>query len=420
VQRHAGWRTKGRLEVPELEPLQYAASRTDRALEYGRPQPNTLAVTRLQEGLTRAGYPVATTGAYDDATKSAVAKFQADHGIPYPTGLQSGPKTLSTLDDHLLGGGRKTDPACTRYEPGEREASFGKGESATVGSFNQELRLFNFAAGVHIAKLDHQLALNEFIKKFDLTNPDRCERQWVVDSVTGLTDPIDAEADNVNLRMERAFQISDYLHEHGVPDAPDGAPGGPSSVCTRRERTLDRAVVVRLARAPRPPKNECDPKPPTPKPDPDDPCKATRWQIRIKPLSGSLPKLPAGVAGAVLFAELTMLRSDQEPRSAELIFTGIGQGLSNPNPIPLSVCTETVAPFQTYSPKGFSDFQGTGLNVYLNIHVKNLSQLALPPPTIPEAIDTSGYCYPPSLSEGTIPGRWVLGYNPCPSKDDVR
>lgn len=418
VQRHTGFRTKPRLEVPELGPLQFAASRADRALEFGRVQ-NKLEVTRLQEGLNKADFPVPVTGTYDAATKATVAKFQASHGIPFPTGRQAGPKTLSTLDDHLLGG-PKPNPECTQYEPGERRASFGKGEASTSGTFNQQLRLFNFAAGVHLMKFDHQEALNAFIKTFDLANPDPCQQQFVVESVIGLTDPIDREADNANLRMERAFQVSDFLHSHGVPTAPDGEPGGPSTVCTRPERTLDRAVVVRLKRAPRLPKEQCDPKPPPTPKDPDDPCKATRWQIRIKPLGLSPPKLPAGVTGLVLFAELTMIRSDQQPRTASLIFAGGGQGLSTPNPIPLSVCTETVAQFQTFSPKGFSDFQGAGLSVFLNIHVKNASQLALPPPTNPAAIDTSGFCFPPSLSEGTVPGRWVLGFNPCPTKDDVR
>jgi outer membrane protein OmpA-like peptidoglycan-associated protein len=416
VQRHAGFRTKPRLEVPELDPLQFAASRTDRALEFGRAQ-NELEVTRLQEGLTKAGLPVPVTGRYDKATKAAVAKFQADHGIPFPTGLQAGPKTLSTLDDHLLGG-PKPNPKCTQYEPGERRESFRKGEDS--GASTQPLRLFNFAAGVHLMKFEHQEALKAFIKTFDLANPDPCEQQFVVESVIGLADPIDSEADNADLRQERAFQVSDFLHSHGVPTSPDGEPGGPSIVCTRRERTLDRAVVVRLKRAPRPPKEQCDPKPPPSPKDPDDPCKATRWQIRVRPLSLSVPKLPTGFTGLVLFAELTMIRSDQQPRTADLFFAGGGQGLSTPNPIPLSVCTETVAPFQTFSPKGFSDFQGAGLNVFLNIHIKNVSQLALPPPTNPAAIDTSGFCFPPSLSEGTVPGEWVLGFNPCPTKDDVR
>jgi outer membrane protein OmpA-like peptidoglycan-associated protein len=418
VQRHAGFRTKPRLEVPELDPLQFAASRTDRALEFGRDQ-NKVEVTRLQEGLAKAGFPVPATGVYDAATKAAVAKFQAAHGIPFPTGRQAGPKTLSTLDDHLLGGA-KPKPECTQYQPGERQASFGNGGLSTFGGFAQHLRMFNFAAGVHLMKFDHQQALLEYIKKFDLANPDPCEQRFVVESIIGFTDPIDREADNANLRQERAFQVSDFLHSHGVPTAPDGQPGGPSTVCTPPERTRDRAVEIRLKPAPRPPKEQCEPKPgPTPT-DPDDPCKATRWQIRIKPLSLSPPKLPAGVTGLVLFAELTMLRSDQQPRSAELIFAGAGQGLSTPNPIPLGACTETVAPFQTFSPKGFSDFEGAGLSVFLNIHVKNTSQLALPPPTNPAAIDTSGYCFPPSLSEGTVPGRWVLGFNPCPTKDDVR
>ena len=418
VQRHAGFRTKPRLEVPELAPLQFASSRADRALEFGKSN-NQVEVTRLQEGLTKAGFAVPVTGTYDAATKTAVAQFQSTHGIPFPSGLQAGPKTLSTLDDHLLGG-PKPKPECTQYQPGERRASFGPGRSAPSGSFKHpELRLFDFAAGVHLMKLEHQQAVKEFISKFDLGNPDPCQQQFVVESVVGFTDPIDSEVDNANLRMERAFQVSEFLQSHAVPDSPDGEPGAPSTVCTPFERTRDRAVLIKLKPAPKQPKEKCDPKPPGPK-DPDDPCKATHWQIRIKPLSLTPPKLPAGVTGQVLFAELTMIRSDVPPRTADLIFAGGGQGLSTPNPIPLGVCTETVQQFDTFSPKGFSDFQGAGLSVFINVHVKNVSQLGLPPPTNPAAIDTSGFCFPPSLSEGTLPGRWILGFNPCPTQDDIR
>jgi hypothetical protein len=120
IQRHQGvdgFREKPELESPELRDvpeLQVAVSSAARALEAGKS--SGPGVARLQEVLRRMGYPAPASTVYDPATKSVVAKFQADHGIPFPTGRQAGPKTLSTLDDHLL---KEPPPEDDELGPGE-------------------------------------------------------------------------------------------------------------------------------------------------------------------------------------------------------------------------------------------------------------------------------------------------------------
>lgn len=104
VQRHAGhdgWRTKQPLESELLNTpaLQTAAGSAAAALEVGQSRGD--AVGRLQQGLTTVGFAAPASATFDRPTQQANAAFQAEHGIPYPTGRQAGPKTLSTLDDHL-------------------------------------------------------------------------------------------------------------------------------------------------------------------------------------------------------------------------------------------------------------------------------------------------------------------------------
>lgn len=252
VQRHAGFRTKPRLETPALDTpaLQTAASSAERALEArvssGDP------VTRLQEALTAAGLAVAVTSRYDAATQRAVAAFQSAHGIPFPTGRQSGPKTLSTLDDHLLGGAGPTPPpGCTSYQPGEREASLaGPGTASRSGGLGQELRLANFGAGRNRMKPEHEVALRQFVKDFDLFEP---LAAFEVEFVRGFTDAVDEEARNLLLREERAIDVSFVLGQSGVPGLPPAqaaAEGSYDAGCDPAGRSAARSVLVRLRRKP--------------------------------------------------------------------------------------------------------------------------------------------------------------------------
>jgi peptidoglycan hydrolase-like protein with peptidoglycan-binding domain len=145
-------------------------------------------VERLQKALNAAGFAVPVTSVYDPATQRAVTRFQAAHGIPFPTGRQAGPKTLSTLDDHLLGGSApppKRD--CDKYARGEREASLVTPGTATRGgAFGQELRLANFGAGRSRMKPEHEREIRRFIKEFDLFEP---KADYEVELIRGSPTP---------------------------------------------------------------------------------------------------------------------------------------------------------------------------------------------------------------------------------------
>ncbi len=218
---------------------------------------------RLQEALTAAGFAVRVTSTFDAATQGAVARFQSEHGIPFPTGRQAGPKTLSTLDDHLLGPGHTTPKRdCDKYAPGEREASLATpGSAVRGGGLGQELRLVNFAAGRGRMKPEHELEIRKLIKDFDLFEP---ESAFEVDFIRGFTDFVDREDKNVILREERAADVEFFLKQNGVPAAPEGkaaADGSYDTGCDPQARLAVRAVLVRLRK-----KSGKKPEPVPPKP----------------------------------------------------------------------------------------------------------------------------------------------------------
>jgi hypothetical protein len=105
VQRHAEpFRIKRFFDAPALKgqdpDLDMALSFTASALEFGKSTGNAVLV--LRRALAQAGHAPGEGDEYDLATKRAVSALQADHGVPFPTGRQAGPKTLSALDAHLL------------------------------------------------------------------------------------------------------------------------------------------------------------------------------------------------------------------------------------------------------------------------------------------------------------------------------
>jgi peptidoglycan hydrolase-like protein with peptidoglycan-binding domain len=293
IQRHSGFRTKKPLEtellaIPEL---QLASSSADLALEVGKS--SGTPVERLQRGLNLAGHPVPVTSKYDEATQRAVASFQAEHGIPFPTGRQSGPRTLSTLDDHLLGNG-PTPPVpptnCATYEPGEREQSLkSPGRFARSGAFGQELRLFNFAAGKNRMKSEHEEELKRFVSEFELFDP---ESAFEVEFVRGFTDSVDSEELNVILREARAADVEFVMHQLGVPDTvPQAAADGSYEAgCDPSTRRVARAVLIRLK------KKGKKPTPVPPKPTPRrDGCSDDMSRSISVASSAALVKLAAAI-----------------------------------------------------------------------------------------------------------------------------
>lgn len=262
VQRHPGFRAKPALETETLKTpeLQTAATSAALALEVGKSEGDP--VRRLQVALNQAGFPVAISSRFDAPTQRANAAFQSAHGIPFPTGRQAGPKTLSTLDDHVAGTAPPQPPAnCSTYQPGERESSLtSPGRSVRTGGLGNELRLFDFAAGRGRMKVEHERSVAQFINDFGLFEP---ESAFEVDFIRGFTDTVDAEETNVILREARAIDVSFFLRTNGVPAAPDGqaaAEGSYDAGCDQATRTNARAVLIRLRRR----KTE----PPSPKPNP--------------------------------------------------------------------------------------------------------------------------------------------------------
>ncbi len=265
VQRHEGFRVKRPLETESLAApeVQTAASSAALALEVGR---RGSAVKRLQRALVAAGADVAITSVFDARTQRAVARFQAEHGIPFPTGRQAGPKTLSTLDDHLLGGANPR-PGCDAYLPGERDTSLTtRGRAERAGGLGNELRLTNFGAGQGRMKTDHEAAVVRLVKDFDLFEPGSA---FEVEFVRGFTDGVDSEDRNALLREERAIDVAFFLGAKGVPNVPPAQPAADGSYdagCDPASRANARAVLVRLKRKAVVPPN------PTPNPTPRAGC----------------------------------------------------------------------------------------------------------------------------------------------------
>jgi hypothetical protein len=233
-----------------------------------------------------------------------------------------------------------------------------------AGGLGSELRLYNFAIGQDKLKPEHEQAIAEFIKRFDLADP--CQEQWVVASVVGFTDPIDNESENATLRMLRGFAASDYLHAHGVPDAPDGVGNGPSTVCTPDERTFDRAAVIRLKRLPKPAvpkcKDEPPPKPPDEKPGPPrGVCNlpsSRDWQITGR--GSAQPPVDPGASVVVMLFTIEQLDDKKNVVARRPItFKGVGPGASAGLPLTIALPSPTV--FRTDKFVYFEDFEGAGI-----------------------------------------------------------
>ena len=261
----ARWRIKQHLDSPDLDNdrLQEAITSADHALNVGID--NGQSVTLLQAALRKLGYDAPDTGVYDAQTQTAVAAFQAKEGIPYPTGRQAGPKTLSTLDDELLGLIKPDPPKprpkdCAQYEGDERMKSItSRGRSMRSGTLGKVLTLSNFAAGRSRMKEDHEKAVDQLITDFSLFEP---ESDWEIEFIRGFTDSVDAEDRNAVLREARAADVRFYFQHHGVPNAPDEQAADVNSYdpgCTPDTRTAARRVVVQLRKRKPTPKKPCDP-----------------------------------------------------------------------------------------------------------------------------------------------------------------
>jgi len=412
IQRHLGFRIKRPLETDLLNTpeLNTANSSADLALEAGKS--NGDAVSRFQQALTEAGHPVAVTGAYDGATQRAVASFQSEHGIPFPTGRQAGPKTLSTLDDHLLGKAPPKPPTpkkdCKIYEAGEREASQkSSGKFTRSGAFSQELRLFDFAAGKNRMKPEHEAELKRFISEFELFDP---EAAFEVEFVRGFTDSVDSEDLNAVLRESRAFDVEFVMNQSGVtsvhPQA--AADGSYDAGCDPVGRRFARAVFIRLKKKPKPPKK---PDPVPPRPDtPKEACgKAfSHWSLQGV-IQGGPPLKPGPAGSAIIF----MLRAKDDSGVTQatkmIAFTGAGGGASAGLPVTIPLPSQT--DFETLPPKRtFDDFDGGGFvmdgGVSLGLGF-SLMMGVVHPRTNPDKLDLGGFQLGFGIGFEIIGGEWT-------------
>jgi outer membrane protein OmpA-like peptidoglycan-associated protein len=238
---------KPRLESPDLnsERLQKAVASAEQALNVNVDEGE--AVVKLQAALSKAGFAAPDTGKYDSDTQRACAGFQKQQEIPFPTGRQAGPKTLSALDDVLLKAKPDDKKDCAKYEqtPDERAQSIvSRGDVLRTGSL---LTLSNFAAGKSQMKRQHEDALRDLIREFDLAS---ATSRFHVQFIHGFTDGVDAEEENVLLREARAADVQFVLNRSGVK-VPDGTPADPKDYdagCTPKDRSFARRVEVKVTK----------------------------------------------------------------------------------------------------------------------------------------------------------------------------
>ncbi len=413
VQRHQGvdsFREKSRLESTELggvPELQVAVSSAARALEVGKH--SGAGVVRLQEVLRGKGYAAPSSGVYDSATRFAVAKFQADHGIPFPTGRQAGPKTLSTLDDHLLGKRPPTPkPRCNQYEPGEHARSRSSpGSSRRLGTFGKELELLNYGANQERLKPEHRLAIKKLIDEFSLFDP--CT-DFKVDKIIGFTDSVDREELNEELRLGRANIVAGFLQTNGVPSAPDGLAADPATYdpgCDPAARSEARRVAIRLVRRPKSETDKCRDKPP--EPVPPQGCKKNQasetWSLQST-LAGSVAKVGAA-------ATMNYVLVDTSPGGCKYLleFTGVGLGAGAGFPATVGISGAT--PFKLRSgPIRPTDFTRAGriilaeagAGVGFGFQFARFDGLS----TDPEPVDLSGVELVAGADAMVLFGAWTL------------
>lgn len=422
VQRHAGvdhWRTKFPLESADLASpgLQRAASTAARALAVGRSSGTD--VRSLQEALAKAGYATPISGTYDTSTQRSVAAFQAAHRIPYPTGREAGPKTLSTLDDHLKRRKAPPKPAkedkCREYSWDEWwESRHSVGRSSRTGEYGQHLTIYNFGAGQDRLKPEHLQALKDWRDEFSLYDP--CTT-WKVTEIIGFTDSVDRADLNEQLRFDRANSAAGWLQTNAVPSAPDGGAAKDGSYdaggCKRDARTLARRVVIRLGTRPKAELEPCKDQPPKPKPPKNEKCEdmaTTRWSLQGVMQAGP-PLKPGASATALSF----MLRAKDEAvgytKATRMIkFVGVGGGASvSPSPISIPLPSETS--FTTHTRRKFDDFNGGGTvrdaGVSFGIGY-SLMQGVVHPGTDPRILDLSGWQVGLGVGFEWVGGRWEI------------
>jgi peptidoglycan hydrolase-like protein with peptidoglycan-binding domain len=220
----------------------------------------------------------------------------------------AGPSYASFTSTPTLGavkGVAKATGRC-KYEPGEKKAS-GKGEvdnklEPIIQStgYIQRYLLYDFEAAKAKLKAVHQSYLFAFVDTYDLDSPSSRHK---VTAIIGLTDCVDAETKNRDLRQQRAE--STYLgllsYRAKSSNVAKGQAGPPAishgGSATPEGRARDRAVLIMVTET-RPPKPGPKPAPKKPKPK-QEPEKAS-CEFGKDTSSSKWNLLPIRSAGAVV------------------------------------------------------------------------------------------------------------------------
>ena len=236
-------------------------------------------VSRVQQALIDRGFDLGPSGAdgiYGAKTAAAVRAFKQTESLGSEQFGDVGPGTMHRLNELFPQAGpvppgptpprppapprKRAKKDCATYAPGERERSLSsRGTVVRGGTFGKVLTLSNFGAGESRMKREHEDALRELIREFDLNNP---KSDFEIEFIRGFTDAVDAEDKNLALREARADDVQFIFKRSGVPGAPDGTAADVTSYdngCTPETHSRARRVVVQLRKKASP-----TPKPKTP------------------------------------------------------------------------------------------------------------------------------------------------------------
>ena len=269
-------------------------------------------------------------------------------------------------------------------------------------------------AGSDRLKPDHVAALQQLIRDFDLF--DHCQEAFGVQVILGFTDAVDKEDRNSLLRGFRSISVSEFLHSHGVPDAPDGVEAEPTSYdhgCEPAGRSEARSAVVRLVKLPKPATPKC--KDPTPPPVPEDkpgPPKglcnmpsSRDWQITS--IGAVTSPLKTGISAVGMMFKIDQLRAGKPVATRLIAFKGVGPGASAGLPVTIALPSATT--FRTTRFVYFEDFARPGLirdaGIAIGAGFSAMKGLVAPR-TEPLELDLSGWQLGFTIGAEVVTGLW--------------
>lgn len=298
---------------------------------------------------------------------------------------------------------------CATYEvnPDERKQSLGSpGAVGRSGTFGKDLTLSNFGAGQSRMKREHEDALRQLIRDFDLANP---LSEFEVEFTRGFTDAVDSEDKNEALRRARADDVQFVLKQNGVPGAPDGTAADVTSYdngCTPATHSLARRVVVQVRKKAIRPTLPPEPKPPREPDKPGGVCNTLPSRIWSLRGNGSIAPSKSLAAAGVWSFTLTDRASGL---SRLLSFRGKGGSLGVS--FPATVGIDTPTDFETTFAELFEGFEGGGglfggeIGFVVGFAI---GRAVMHPQTKPSEISTTGFQLSGGVDVSFIGGTWFF------------